>query len=167
MAGLTARGLPDAAAASWPRRVAAVAHATLASWRSRCGLSPSPLLEASTNPSIVALNSNRVPSPSRWTWRQTRPVNSPRVTAATSWTPYPLSRGMKVLGHGQWGVGDLGCDCGFRWFLPSCCRCRANTGGQTEYQPDNIAVCPENRQRHARTPMSATRSSRKPPTGCA
>jgi len=57
MAGLTARGLPDAAAALASPSSSAVAHATLASWRSRCGLSPSPLLEASTNPSIVASNS--------------------------------------------------------------------------------------------------------------
>ncbi len=36
--------------------------------------SPTPLLLASTNPSIVASNSKRVPSPSRWTWRHTRPL---------------------------------------------------------------------------------------------
>jgi len=38
----------------------AVAQATLASSRSRCGMSPRPLLDASTKPTIVASNANRV-----------------------------------------------------------------------------------------------------------
>ena len=54
----------------------------------------------------------------------------------------PILAREDVLGRGQrWVGGGLGCDCGCH--RCSSCRvvvCRANTGGQTEYQPDNIGV---------------------------
>ena len=87
-----------------------------ASSRRRCGLSPSPLLDASTKPSIGASNSKRVPSRSRCTWRHTRPVNSPRVTATTSWTPYPFSRGRMCSAAGSGGRSRQSADmCYEQW----------------------------------------------------
>jgi hypothetical protein len=135
----SAHSLPDAAAVPgprrarprWPRRrwrvdVAAADH------RERRGLTRRPSRRSSRR------IRTGVPSPSRWTWRQIRPVNSPRVTRVTCGIRSRRCRG----GAGARPLAAVAS----RWlafvrtwcYSSACCRCRANTGGQTEYQPDNI-----------------------------
>ena len=60
-----------------------------------------PAAEASTRPSIVASNSKRVPSPSRWTCRQTRPVKLAEGDCGDLVDAVSVVAADQVLGHGQ------------------------------------------------------------------